>query len=117
MWCKQGILRISQLRDSEDEDMIADIAASILLNEPLPRSKEQLDSLYDEESNDFQLIEKSLATYGFKKLEEDIVKTFSVIGETIETYSSDNKCLQNLVNPIINNPIPQAFYTIFMAFF
>ena len=117
LWCKQGILRISQLRDSEDEDMIADIAASILLNEPLPRSKEQLDSLYDEESKDFQLIETSLATYGFKKLEEDIVKTFSVIGETIETYSSDNKCLQNLVNPIINNPIPQAFYTIFMAFF
>jgi uncharacterized protein with ParB-like and HNH nuclease domain len=117
LWCKQGILRISQLRDSEDEDIIADIAASILLNEPLPRSKEQLDSLYDEESKDFQLIENSLATYGFKKLEEDIVKTFSVLGETIETYSSDNKCLQNLVNPGINNPIPQAFYTIFMAFF
>ncbi|MEG4121246.1 DUF262 domain-containing protein [Microcoleus sp. N9_B4] len=117
LWCKQGILRISQLRDSEDEDIIADIAASILLNEPLPRSKEQLDSLYDEESNYFQLIENSLATYGFKKLEADIVKTFSVLGETLETYSSDNKCLQNLVNPGINNPIPQAFYTIFMAFF
>jgi uncharacterized protein with ParB-like and HNH nuclease domain len=63
LWCKEGILRISQLRDSEDEDMIADIAAAILLNEPLPRSKEQLDSLYDdEESNYFQLIENSLAT-------------------------------------------------------
>ncbi|AFZ07737.1 protein of unknown function DUF262 [Oscillatoria nigro-viridis PCC 7112] len=117
LWCKQGILRISQLRDSEDEDMIADIAASILLNEPLPRSKEQLDNLYNEESKDFQLIENSLTTYGFKKLEENIVKTFSVLGATIETYSSDNKCLQNLVNPGINNPIPQAFYTIFMAFF
>ena len=54
-WCKQGILSIADLRDSEDEDMIADIAASILLNEPLPRSKEQLDRLYDEKSNDFQL--------------------------------------------------------------
>jgi hypothetical protein len=97
--------------------MIADIAASILLSQPLPRSRERLDSLYDEESNDFQLIENSLATYGFKKLEEDIVKTFSILGETIETYSSDSKCLQNIVNPGINNPIPQAFYTIFMAFF
>ena len=117
LWCKQGILTISQLRDSNDEDTIADIAASILLSQPLKRSRERLDSLYDEESKDFQLIEKSLATYGFKKLEEDIVKTFSVLGETIETYSSDNKCLQNIVNPGINNPIPQAFYTIFMAFF
>ena len=34
----------------------------------------------------------------------------------METYSSDNKSLQNLVNPIINNPIPQALYTIFLAF-
>lgn len=117
LWCKQGILSIADLRDSKDEDMIADIAASILLNQPLKRSRERLDSLYDEESKEFQLIENSLATYGFKKLEEDIVKTFSFLGETIETYSSDSKCLQNIVNPGINNPIPQAFYTIFMAFF
>jgi len=117
LWCKQGILNIAELRDSEDEDIIADIAASILLNEPLRRSKERLDNLYDEESNDFQLIEKNLARYGSDRLEEDIVKTFSVLGETIETYSSDNKCLQNIVNPGIHNPIPQAFYTIFMAFF
>ncbi|MEG4634685.1 DUF262 domain-containing protein [Microcoleus sp. AR_TQ3_B6] len=117
LWCKQGILSIPDLRDSKDEDMIADIAASILLNKPLQRSRERLDSLYDEKSKDFQLIENSLATYGSKKLEEDIVKTFSVLGETIETYSSDSKCLRNIVNPGINNPIPQAFYTIFMAFF
>lgn len=117
LWCKQGILSIAELRDSKDEDMIVDIAASILLDEPLPRSKERLDSLYDEESNDFHSIEKNLARYGSNKLEEDIVKTFSVFGETIEIYSTENKCLQNLVNPRINNPIPQAFYTIFMAFF
>ena len=117
LWCKQGILSIADLRDSKDEDMIADIAASILLNEPLKRSRVRLDSLYDEESKDFQLIENSLATYGFKKLEEDIVKTFSILGETIDTYSSDSKCLKNIVNPGINNPIPQAFYTKFMAFF
>ncbi|MEG5065230.1 DUF262 domain-containing protein [Microcoleus sp. B3-A4] len=117
LWCKQGILSIAELRDSKDEDMIVDIAASILLDEPLPRSKERLDSLYDEESNDFHSIEKNLARYGANKLEEDIVKTFSVFGETLETYSSDNKCLQNLVNRGIHNPIPQAFYTIFMAFF
>jgi uncharacterized protein with ParB-like and HNH nuclease domain len=117
LWCKQGILSIAELRDSKDEDMIVDIAASILLDEPLPRSKERLDSLYDEESNDFHLIEKKLASYGSNKLEEDIVKTFSVFGETIETYSSEHKCLQSLVNRGINNPIPQAFYTIFMAFF
>lgn len=117
LWCKQGILRISQLRDSEDEDMIADISASVLLDEPLPRSKERLDSLYDEESKYFQDIESSLAVYTSAKLEENIIKTFSILGETIESYNTRTKCLVNIVNPGSSNPIPQAFYTIFMAFF
>ncbi|MCU0549404.1 MAG: DUF262 domain-containing protein [Leptolyngbya sp. Prado105] len=117
LWCKQGILKISQLRDSEDEDMIADISASILLNEPLPRSQERLNELYDQNSKYFQKIENSLAVYTRDKLEENIVKTFSVLGETIEACSQENKYLQNLINPGSNNPIPQAFYTIFMAYF
>ncbi|PSB13842.1 hypothetical protein C7B61_01345 [filamentous cyanobacterium CCP1] len=117
LWCKQGILRISQLRDSEDEDMIADISASILLDEPLPRSQERLDELYNQESKYFENIEKSLTVYTRDKLEENIVKTFSVLGETIEACSQENKYLQNLVNPGSTNPIPQAFYTIFMSFF
>jgi len=117
LWCKQGILRISQLRDSEDEDMIADISASVLLDEPLPRSKERLDHLYDEESKYFKDIENSLAIYTPTKLDDNIIKTFSILGETIESYNTKNKCLVNIVNPGSNNPIPQAFYTIFMAFF
>ena len=34
-WCKQGVLRISDLRESEDEQFIADIVLSIALGEPL----------------------------------------------------------------------------------
>jgi len=34
-WCKHGVLTKNQLRDSEDEEMIADILASIVLREPL----------------------------------------------------------------------------------
>jgi hypothetical protein len=117
LWCKQGILKVSDLRNSQDEEIIVDIAASILLPEPLSRSKEQLDNLYDDRHKDFQLIEKKLASYGSNQLEEDIVTTFSVLGETIEKFSSDNNCLRNIVNPGVHNPIPQAFYTIFMAFF
>ena len=120
LWCKQGILRISELRDSKDEDMIADIAASILLNHPLARSKENLDSLYENNSKDFQELENSLVLYTPEKLEANIVKTFSILRATIESYSPETKCLLNIVNPDSsnrNNPIPQAFYTIFMAFF
>jgi uncharacterized protein with ParB-like and HNH nuclease domain len=117
LWCKQGILTPRQLRDSEDEAMIADIAASILLDKPLPVNKDFMDRLYDEESDEFKLIEKALASHGSGLLEKTIVKTFSVMEATIEEYSEDNKCLQQVVNPGTNNPIPQAFYTIFMTFF
>lgn len=117
IWCKQYAITISQLRDSEDEQMIADIVASILLKEPLPVSTERLDSLYETTSKYSQHIETELISYGFKKLSNDIKKTFAVMRETIENYNSESKALLRVVNPKSNNPIRTAFYTIFMAFF
>lgn len=117
MWCKQGILTPRELRESEDEDMIADIAASILLNKPLNRSKETLDALYDPKKKYNKDIELSSSPSKLDELEKNIVKTFSVIRSTIESYSTDKKCLSKIINPRSNNPIPQAFYTIFMAFY
>jgi Putative DNA-binding domain len=117
LWCKQGILTIPDLRNSEDEDIIADITASILLEKPLSRSREKLDDLYDEDTTESRLLENALVVYGSSKLEEDIVKTFSIIEATIDKYSQESKCLLNIVKPENANPIPQAFYTIFMAFF
>ncbi|MEH2251264.1 GmrSD restriction endonuclease domain-containing protein [Nostoc sp.] len=117
IWCKQGALTVIQLRESEDEQMIADIVASILLNEPLSRSTERFDDLYDPNSSYAQKLENALIAYLPKRLEEEIIKTFSILRETIESYSSESKCLLKIVNPKSNNPIPTAFYTIFMAFF
>jgi uncharacterized protein with ParB-like and HNH nuclease domain len=117
IWCKQGALNVIQLRESEDEQMIADIVASILLHEPLSRSTERFDDLYDPNSSFAQKLEHALIAYLPKRLEEEIIKTFSILRETIESYSSESKCLLKIVNPKSNNPIPTAFYTIFMAFF
>ncbi len=117
IWCRQGALTVKQLRESEDEQMIADILASILLNEPLPVSTERLDSLYDADSKYSQGLDSTLATHGFKKLTQEVIQTFAVMRETIEAYSSEPKRLSRIVNPSNNNPIKTAFYTIFMAFF
>ncbi|MDJ0743574.1 MAG: DUF262 domain-containing protein [Xenococcaceae cyanobacterium MO_167.B27] len=116
-WCKQGILQPIQLRESEDEQMIADIAASILLDQPLPVDSKRLDSIYDRESTHFKNVEGSLAVYTPQKLIKDMIETFSVFRETIEAYSTESKCLRNIVNPETKNPIRSGFYTIFMAFF
>jgi uncharacterized protein with ParB-like and HNH nuclease domain len=117
IWCKQGALTVRELRESEDEQMVADIAASILMNEPLPVSTERLDSLYEQKNKHSQELESALATYGFNKLIDDIIKTFAVMRETIEAFSLEQKCLLRTVNPNSNNPIRTGFYTIFMAFF
>ena len=116
-WCKEGVLRNSQLRDSEDEEVIADIAASILLHEPLARSREVLDELYTPDEEMFKKVEDALSAYSADRLANEIKVTFSVLRETVETYSNEANALRAIVNPGSANPIKAAFYAIFMSFF
>lgn len=116
-WCKQGVLWNSQLRDSEDEEMVADIAASILLNEPFARSSEALDELYNPTSELFEKNERLLAGYSVERLIQEMKLTFSVLRETIEFFNAKPNTLRNIVSPGSANPIKASFYAIFMAFF
>lgn len=116
-WCKQGILSISGLRDSEDEEFIADIAASILLDSPIPRSRELLDKIYDDKIDYFTQIERALNNYPYDRLYDQIKKVFSILRETIDETSSQPKCFRNSVNPGSPNPTKNSFYTVFMAYF
>ena len=45
-WCYQGILRTGDLRESDDEQAIADICASILWGSPVEASGDFLNHLY-----------------------------------------------------------------------
>lgn len=115
-WCKQGILWKLQLRDSEDEEMIADIIASILNDTPIPRSKEYFDELYDPSSETHKKIIIELGKYGAERLMNEVKITFSVLREILDnTYGGIS--LRSIVNPGSRNPIKASFYAIFMAFF
>lgn len=116
-WFKQGILSGKDLRESEDEEMIADISASILLNEAFPRSKEKFDELYDKKSDLYKRVEVALISYSYERLYEEIKQTFSIIREVIEKHNEGSNSLRNIVNPGSHNPILTSFYAIFMAFF
>ena len=60
-WCYQGILRTGDLRDSDDEQAIADICASILWGSPVEASGDFLNTLYSREcANMSRLITGSL---------------------------------------------------------
>ena len=116
-WVKQGILAVQDLRNSDDEEVIADIAISILLGEPFARSKEKLDKAYDVTSDFYEKISVALMRYTPEKLQLDIRNTFSVIKNCVESISEAPNFLRNIITPKAKGPIKNAFYTVFMAFY
>lgn len=118
-WCKQGVLLNAQLRESEDEQMVADIAASILNREPLAVSKEKLDKLYSPSTDEYAQVNAQLATYGVQKLQREIQTCLSVLREAVEAYSGELNALRNVLRKKkrTGNPVKAAFYSTFMALF
>lgn len=118
LWCRQGILSIKQLKESEDEQLIADIAASIVLGEPLATSRELLDVLYDPASAEGEDLERRTIAYGTERLRSEIKFTFSIVKQTIEACSTDANYLRSTVRPGAGGqyPIKAPFYATFMAF-
>jgi len=117
-WCKQGILRKEQLRESEDEQLLADLAVSIVQGEPFAFSGDKLDAIYAESIDPASDIAKALSAYGTDALKYDLISTISILRDTIEDYDDQPNALRKLVNPGAgSNPIKTAFYSIFMAFF
>jgi hypothetical protein len=116
-WCKQGILSIKQLKESEDEQTLADIAVSIVRKEPLPFSRELLDKLYDLETEDGKELMRQLAAYGGDRLSKEMKACFSVLKKVIEDCSEAPNYLRSKVRPDKSYTIKAPFYAIFMAFF
>lgn len=116
-WVKQGIVTIQNLKNSDDEEIIADILISILLDEPFARSKERLDNAYNLSSELYSKIEASLIHYTPKKLKEDVQNTFSVLMNCIESVSKESNYLRGIITPNSRIAFKNAFYTIFMAMF
>lgn len=116
-WVKQGIITIQDLKNSDDEEIIADILISILLEEPFARSKERLDKAYDLCSDLYAQIEVALIRYTPEKLKQDVQHTFSVFKNCIESVSIETNFLRSIVTPKNRITIKNAFYTIFMALF
>lgn len=115
-WCKQGIIRTKSLISSEDEEIVADLVASVLLKVPLAISREALDELYNSASDIYKTIESALAIYTPERLKTDITRAFSVLRELITGHSTAPNFLRDLMRPG-KNPIKTPFYSLFMAFF
>ena len=114
-WVEHGILRATDLRDSMDEQCIADITACIVNGELIDRSKDALDSIYSEGTDAEMNISNALTVYGaeeladeFKFCVDEIVKVCNE-GEYI-------KLRQLIFRENQTNAFPSVFAVILLAF-
>jgi hypothetical protein len=116
-WCYQGILRTGDLRESDDEQVIADICASILFGDPVEASGEFQNKLYSAGSEEYAEVNARLAAYGRDRLIHEIKTTFSMVRSTIEEVSTDRFFFRKTVYPKpTSNAQKSPFFAVFMAF-
>ena len=117
-WCKHGVLNVTNLKSSEDEQFIADIILSTALGEPFPASRVSFDNYYgsgkEDKSNDIDI---KINAVGMANVRSEILIVFSEIFNFADSHF-DNERLKNVLNPSAGgNPVKEAFYSLFMAFY
>lgn len=113
-WCKNGVIWKKQLRDSEDEEMILDLVASVLKDEPLAKSRELFNKIYDPSTEEHKKLNKELIVYGVDRITHEIKVVFSILEEI---FDSQKTTIINVTNPKSRNPVKESFFSIFMAMF
>ncbi|WP_187971147.1 GmrSD restriction endonuclease domain-containing protein [Aquibium microcysteis] len=117
-WCYQGILRTGDLRDSDDEQVLADICASILFEEPVEASGDFLDKLYSPGTQEHTDVNTRLNVYGRDRLIQHVKTIFSIIRKTLEESSTDRFFFRTTVYPKpTSNAQKSPFFAVFMAFY
>lgn len=117
-WCRQGIMRTNELRDSDDEEMMIDICASILNGSPVDGSRAYRDSLYAVGSDNAKEINKKLKAYGADKLQTEVKLVFSALRAVVEGSSeAANHFRTTVYSTATSNSQKSPFYAVFMAFF
>ncbi len=116
-WCFQGILRTGDLRESDDEQAIADICASILYGSPVEASGDFLNQLYASNMGEYQKVSQRLAAFGKDRLAYEVKTVFSTIRSVIEAYDPSRFCFRSTVYPKpTSNAQKSPFFAVFMAF-
>lgn len=112
-WVRQGVLRSTDLRDSLDEQVLADLTACIA-HKVIERSKDVLDDLYTDNSSESLAVSAALATYKSDRLSAEIKYVLEKIDQIVETVNE--RSLRSLIfKNKTTNAYPTVFSTIFLA--
>ncbi|MCW0378717.1 hypothetical protein NB697_001563 [Xanthomonas sacchari] len=115
VWVSHGILRSTELRDSMDEQCIADIAACIVGGRPIERSKEALDEIYTEGTDESGRIQNALDVYGVERFAEEFK---FCLDEVLKVCSEgrDQKLREIIFRDRTTNSFPAVFAVLLIAF-
>jgi hypothetical protein len=113
-WVNQGILRSTDLRDSLDEQCIADIASCIVGGEIIERSKDALDEIYLKDSSESERILNALEVYGDDKVQDEIKYCVSEILKVCE-IDEPIKLRDLVFSKKTTNPFPSVFAVLLIS--
>jgi Protein of unknown function DUF262 len=114
-WVNQGILRATDLRDSLDEQCLADIVACVVGQDLINRSKSALDALYDPTHAEYNRIEAALETYGTEKVTDEIKYCIEQI-LNVCAYEQSEKLRRIIFSNPTTNAFPSVFAVLLLAF-
>lgn len=122
-WCRHGILSSTDLRNAIDEEIVADLTASVFLETPLNANLNTLDDIYKETSEIRKSLDQKIEIDSKNKNEKlNLMKaTFSLIDDMVQAVNKDNK--QKFLKDTVyggkpnNNPIKQPFIRIFLSLY
>ncbi|UYF96572.1 DUF262 domain-containing protein [Rhodococcus aetherivorans] len=109
-WVKEGILRSTDLRDSEDEQCLSDIAACIVGGQLIRRSKDALDEIYNQGSPENNRMREALAFYGAEKFSEELHYCVEEIQKCCEAEG-----YTRMRNLLFETPSNNSFSAVFAA--
>lgn len=114
-WVQQGILRSTDLRDSMDEQCIADIAACVIGGSLITRSKDALDQIYTKGNAEYDRILNSVEVYGESKFSEEF--NFCIDGlKSVASATTEEKLRDIVFKRRSTNPFPAVFAALHIAF-
>lgn len=111
-WVKNGVLTARDLRDSLDEQCIADIVACIVSGDIIQRSKRKLDDIYDADNAESERMLSFLRLYGEEKVSQEIKYCI----EQIDLVCDGESLKSVLFGTKQANAFPSLFAVLFFAF-
>lgn len=114
-WVTQGILLSTDLRDSMDEQCIADIAASIVGGKIIERSKDALDDIYTLDTPEAECVSAALEVYGSERFAEEFKFCVDQILKVC-TEGAPEKLRDIVFGKKTTNAFPSIFATLIVAF-